>query len=95
MVTTKELCRIYAKTYGISIKYAETIVNTLFELMSQLVYIEGEDVQIRKFGTFRHKKSKPKAFKHPVTGEMGLVPEHDIIKFLPSETFLKQEVVES
>lgn len=93
MITTNELCRIYAKEYGISLKYSQTIVSSLFETLSQLIYVEGEDVQIRKFGTWRHKKSKARYFKHPATGETKLLPERDVIKFLPSETFIKDELV--
>lgn len=85
MIKTSELCRRYAKEYGVSIKYSESIINSVFELLSELVFEEKEDVQIRRFGSFKHKNFKPKTIRHPKTGELKTLPEHTVVRFVQSE----------
>lgn len=91
MINTRELCRMYAKTYGVSIKYSESIVNSVFDLVKELLYDEKQDIQIRKFGTLKHKLMKEKRVRHPATGELFIMPERDVVKFIPSETLTEED----
>jgi nucleoid DNA-binding protein len=86
MINTTDFCREFAKTYGVSIKYSETIVNSVFEFLGHKLFEDGEDVLIRRFGTFKHKKMAEKNVRHPGTGEMMTMPERDVVKFTRSET---------
>lgn len=94
MIKTSDLCRRYAKTYGVSIKYSESVVNSVFELLSEIIYEQGEDVQIRKFGAFKHKNFKPKTIRHPRTGELKTLPARSVVRFTQSESTksLEEEV---
>lgn len=90
MKKTSELYREYAKTYGVSIKYSESVINSVFDLIAQILYEDKEDIQIRKFGTFKHKTMKPKVVRHPGTGELITMPERDVVKFASSDTLLEE-----
>lgn len=85
MIKTSDLYRKYAKTYGVSIKYSESIIDSVFDLLAELIYDNKEDVQIRKFGAFKHKKFKAKVVRHPTTGELITTPEHYVVRFIQSE----------
>ena len=85
MINTTEFCREFAKTYGLSIKSSESIVNSVFEFLGQKLFEDKEDVLIRRFGTFKHKKMAEKTVRHPGTGELMVMPERDMVKFTPSE----------
>lgn len=90
MMKTSELYREYAKTYGVSIKYSESVIDSVFDLIAQILYEDKEDIQIRKFGTFKHKTMKPKVVRHPSTGELITMPERDVVKFAPSDTLFEE-----
>ncbi len=85
MINTTEFCREFAKAYGVSIKYSESVINGVFEFLGQKLFEDKEDVQIRKFGTFKHKTMAQKNVRHPASGKMVVVPERDVVKFIPSE----------
>ena len=57
----------------------------VFKLLNQILHTEDSDISIQHFGTFRHKKAAAKKFRHPKSGEMGELPERNIIKFVASE----------
>ena len=85
MLTLKEFSRRYAETYHVTYDYANTICQTIFRTLGRVLYEDKEDVVIYGFGAFKHKKTKEKAVRHPVTGEMSKVPERDVVKFHMSE----------
>ncbi len=86
MVKTSDFCREFAKTYGVSIKYGESVVKSVFEFLGKKVFEDKEDVLIMGFGSFRHKKMSEKKVRHPGTGEIMTMPERDVVRFIPSET---------
>ncbi len=90
MVNATEFSRKYAETYNVSKKYAAMICESIFSMLGEVLYEDGEDVVIAGFGSFRHKKTAPKRVRHPGTGEMMTIPERDVIKFNPSEAYGRQ-----
>ena len=48
---------------------------------------EGHNIEIRKFGTFKIKKRKPRTARNPRTGAAVPIPERQIPVFKPSNEF--------
>lgn len=86
MINLTDLSRIYAKTYGASLKDSATICESVFNLVRTLIFDEGEDIQIHRFGTFKHKAMQEKKVVHPGTGEEMIIPAKTVVKFKQSET---------
>ena len=85
MLNAKEFSRKYAETYGVTYKYAAMICQSVFDLLGETLYDEKEDVVIRGFGSFRHKKVAGRAVRIPLTDTMVTIPDRNIIKFSPSD----------
>lgn len=81
MIFRRDLYRIYAKTYKVSIKYSKSVIDSVFDLMTELIYKDGEDVQIRGFGTFRHRIRSPQLLRHPRTGKLVMSKEMEVVSF--------------
>lgn len=85
MIYAKDFSRIYAKKFGVTYEYSQAICNSVFGLLGKLLYEEGQDVCIHRFGSFKHKETAPKRARHPGTGEMITIPAKTIIKFKETE----------
>lgn len=85
MITIKQFSRDYAEKYGLTYKASETLIESVFEYMGSVLFEQGEDIVIRRFGTFKHKKMSPKRVRHPGTGEMMTMPERNVLQFKRSE----------
>lgn len=86
MINGKELSKVYAKTFGVSQRYAAEICGSVFELLGKLLYEEKEDITIYGFGSFKQKTMAEKRARHPGTGEMIVIPERHIVKFRSTES---------
>ncbi len=94
MINTADFAKRYAKTYGVSNKYAATVCESVFRLLGTMLYEENEDVSIYRFGSFKHTKMAEKRAKHPGTGEMITIPERDVIKFKRTESTVNETTEE-
>ena len=91
MINRKQFGRKFAEKYNLSYQDADQICRNAFELLGKMLYEEQEDVVISGFGAFKHKKTKPKNVRHPITGEILVTPGRDFVKFSPSESLSIKE----
>jgi len=63
---------------------AEQGVNLFFEAIRQAI-LNGEEIEIRGFGSFRFRKRMPRDGRNPRTGEPVKVPSKRVLYFKPSK----------
>lgn len=90
MLNTREFSRMYAKAYGVTKEYAFTICSTVFDMLASELYDEEENIYIQGLGTFRQALVSSRRVRHPGTGQMMIIPPKKVVKFKPSECFVKQ-----
>ncbi len=84
-VTKKDLSLAVAKNTGCKKNLAAQIVDNLFKVMREHL-IQGNRIEIRGFGVFEVKNTKPKpAARNPRTGERIFVPAHRKTHFKPGK----------
>ncbi|MFN3201783.1 MAG: integration host factor subunit beta [Bradymonadia bacterium] len=67
-MTKGELIDIVAQREGFNLKKAETVVNTIFDAMTDALK-EGDRVEIRGFGSFEVRHYNAYKGRNPKTGE--------------------------
>ena len=85
MLNTRDFAKLYAEEYGVTWESAKNTCDSFWKLLSKLLYQEGQDVFIRRFGVFKHKRTPQTRVRHPVTGEIIAKPSRDVVKFKQSE----------
>jgi nucleoid DNA-binding protein len=89
--TRKHLALSVAEMTGCKKNVATRIVDALFDAMRQSL-IENNRIEIRGFGVFEVKETKPKpAARNPRTGEIIYVPARRKTHFKPGK-LLKMEL---
>ena len=73
-----------ARKLNISKQEAETGVNLFFEVIKEAL-IQGEEIEIRGFGSFRFRQRAPRAGRNPRTGEMVKKKKKKVLYFKPSK----------
>lgn len=81
MINATEFARMYAETYGVTIKDATTYCESVFTLLAKLLYEDRVGVGIYGFGSFTPVETAPKRNRHPSTGEITTIPPKKVIKF--------------
>ena len=90
-VTKKDLALEVARMMGCKKRLAAKLVDSLFRAMGQSL-VEGRKIEIRGFGVFEVKATKPKpAARNPRTGQIIYVPARRKTHFRPGKG-LKQEL---
>ncbi len=90
-VTKKDLALEVARMMGCKKGLAAKLVDSLFRAMGQSL-VEGKKIEIRGFGVFEVKATKPKpAARNPKTGQIIYVPARRKTHFKPGKG-LKQEL---
>lgn len=64
------------------------MVETIFDHMRRGL-IDGQDIELRGFGTFKTKKLKARVFFHPQTGAKIHLKERRILRFKASASFIR------
>lgn len=49
-------------------KDVESVLNALLEIVKEQVLVEGAEIRLRDFGTFKQKESAPRLGRNPQTG---------------------------
>lgn len=91
MINRKQFGRRFAETYGYTYYFSDKLVREMFEFLGTLLFKDGENVTIPGFGAFKHKTAKQKRVRHPLTKEMIVQPERDVVKFTPSEMVINKQ----
>ena len=72
----KVVARRYHMTNDTTKAWVEAIFGTLGEILAS-----GEEVNLRGFGVFRQRQTRPKVGRNARTGEAVYIPEHRRIRF--------------
>ena len=89
--TKKELALKVSRETGCKKNLASKMVDTVFEAM-RISLIEGNRIEIRGFGVFQVKETRPKpAARNPRTGQIIYVPARRKTHFRPGK-LLKEEL---
>lgn len=80
----KELVDAVALKQDMTKKDARPLVDAVFEVMSEAL-INGDNVLISGFGTFRFVDRAPRKGVSPSTGEYMIIPATKTVLFKPSE----------
>jgi integration host factor subunit beta len=74
MMTKADIIDEVAKVLNLTKKETETIVNTIFDNISDAL-VKGDKVELRGFGSFRIRHRNPRKGRNPKTGAAVSVPE--------------------
>ena len=89
--TKKDLALQVSESTGCKKNLAAKMVDSIFAAMRETL-IEGNRIEIRGFGVFRVKRTKPKpAARNPRTGEVIYVPARRKTHFKPGK-LLREEL---
>lgn len=89
--TKKDLAQTVSQNTGCHKNLAARMVETIFDAMRESL-IEGNRIEIRGFGVFQVKATRPKpAARNPRTGEVIYVPARRKTHFRPGKV-LKNEL---
>lgn len=84
-ITKKDLARVIAHDVGCGSEQALSLVSSLSEYMREFL-VEGNRIEIRGFGVFTVKNTKPKPkARNPRTGEITPVPARRKAHFKPGK----------
>ncbi|MDD8021208.1 MAG: integration host factor subunit beta [Acidobacteriota bacterium] len=79
-----DLVESVARELNISRQEAEAGVNLFFEVIKEAI-LQGEEIEIRGFGSFRFRQRAPRAGRNPRTGDVVKVPPKKVLYFKPSK----------
>lgn len=78
---------------GVTKKDCATLVDGLLNAIKQAM-VEGQDIEIRGFGTFKVRDRRARLGRNPRTGDPVRIPARAVPVFKPSRLF-KEEVAET
>ena len=79
-MTKADLVADVAKTSGLTRADAEVVVQTVLDSIVEALN-SGEKVELRGFGSFRHRQRSPRRGRNPKTGEVVQVPAKRVVYF--------------
>lgn len=79
-----ELIAGVARSQNVSQAKATPWVNTVLQVLAAGM-AESSRVTLHELGVFRQQRRRSKAYRHPLTGRMGTIPETLTIAFTPSQ----------
>ncbi|MBD3413623.1 MAG: integration host factor subunit beta [Candidatus Aminicenantes bacterium] len=85
-----DLINRLAKDMNITKQEAEKGINIFFDTIKDAIK-NGEEIELRGFGSFRIRKRSSRSGRNPRTGEPVKVPAKKVIYFKPSK-ILKQMI---
>lgn len=87
MIRKTDFITFVARDHGVTLEYAEDMVNAVFSTLGRLLFDEKESVAIGKFGRFEQRYHEPRRYKHPGSGEFREAPRKRYIKYVqPTKT---------
>ena len=85
-MTKTELIKRLADDCGLTLKDAETVINTFIDCIIRALANE-EKVELRGFGSFRTKQREARRGRNPKTGAQVNVPGKTVPFFKPGKEF--------
>ena len=83
MVKKALLVQRIAKTTDLSLREASVCVDVIFDTLADAI-INGERVELRKFGTFSTRQVSQKKYPSTFSSQTVVIPSHSRIVFRPS-----------
>jgi len=83
-VIKADLINKISKEMNISKQEAETGVNLFFQTIKEAI-INGEEIELRGFGSFRFRERCARSGRNPRTGKPVKVPPKKVLYFKPSK----------
>ncbi len=83
-MTKADLVADVAKTNGLTRIDAEVVVQTVLDSIVEALN-SGEKVELRGFGSFRHRERNPRQGRNPKTGEVVQVAAKRVSYFRPGK----------
>ena len=81
-MTKADLVADVATTNGLTRMDAEVVVQTVLDSIVEALN-SGDKVELRGFGSFRHRKRNPRQGRNPKTGKAVQVPAKQVPYFKP------------
>ncbi len=88
MITKTDLIKIIAEEENFKTDDVKKIINKAVSIIVQKVS-EGENINIKNFGTFLSRKRSERSGKNPRTGEPIIIEAHKIPYFKAGKEFKK------
>ena len=88
-MTKQQLANSLAEETGFSRADAMTAVEGLMTVMGD-TFVEGHNIYLRGFGTFKVRTTKPRKARNISRGETVIVPPRKSVKFIPCEDLKKR-----
>jgi integration host factor subunit beta len=79
-----DLINRISKELNIPKQEAETGVNLFFDTIKEAI-LQGEEIEVRGFGSFRFRQRPPRSGRNPRTGDPVKVPPKKVLYFKPSK----------
>lgn len=89
-MTKKDLSDTIHRKIGLSKRESSEIIEYFFSLIKSGL-VEGDNVKLPRFGSFRVQKRKARKGRNPSTGETISISERDAVVFKPSR-FLRDAI---
>ena len=83
-MTKAELVKEVARSNGLTRPEAQIVAQTVLDVIGQALK-SGEKVELRGFGSFRHRQRTPYQARNPKTGEAVQVPAKRVAYFKPGK----------
>lgn len=83
LMIKKEIVERVAKNTGLNKVIVKRIVDEFLKILSDC-FVNKERVELRNFGVFYFKNTRPKKARNPKTGEEVIIPQRMKIIFKPS-----------
>ena len=83
-MTKREIVNKIAKTLGLTQELVKEVVEGLLAELEEAL-IRGERIEIRNFGIFKTKITKPRIARNPQTGESISLPARRKVSFKPGK----------
>ena len=83
-LTKAALVAQVAHVAGLTKKRAEVVVDTVFGNIAEALQ-QGEKVELRGFGSFRHRRREPRRGRNPRNGDPVDVPPRRVAYFKPGK----------
>ena len=82
--TRRDLAEILAAELGLKKIQARRCTDTFFQALTEAI-VEGCRVEVRGFGAFEVKETRPRGARNPKTGEPAHVPARRKVMFRPGK----------
>lgn len=90
MMKKRSIIENTKKEVNLTDKQSQEVINTIFDTISKAL-INGENVKIRGFGTFKITNYKERNGRNPKTGEKIVIPAKRVIRLNVAKD-LKNEI---